>query len=67
MEASRWRKKFIILSFSHWKPHSSLARPLEQGSCFVEEEIPLNSLIDWIARNYSPSWTWKKLNQQIFL
>jgi hypothetical protein len=54
LEAARWRKKFIILSCSHWKPHSSLARPLEHGSCLVEEEIPLSSLVEWIARNSTP-------------
>jgi hypothetical protein len=54
LEATRWRKKFIMLSSSHWKPHSSLGRPLEQGSSLVEEEIPSSSLVEWIARNSTP-------------
>jgi hypothetical protein len=30
------------------------ARPLEQGSCMVEEEIPPSWLTEWIARNTTP-------------
>jgi len=51
LEASQWRKKFIILSCSHGKPHSSLSQLHDHGSCLVEEEIPSSSLVEWIARN----------------
>jgi hypothetical protein len=30
------------------------ARPMEHGSCMVEEEIPPSWLADWIAKNSSP-------------
>jgi hypothetical protein len=60
-EVSRWKKKFLLLSNNPWKPSSSpsiitrpQARPMEHGSCLVEEEIPPSWLAEWIAKNSSP-------------
>jgi hypothetical protein len=42
------------------------ARPLEQGDCMVEEEIPPSWLTDWIAQNTTPGLAMEEIPPTTF-